>query len=79
MIYFARPGNVFYHVYNIHVHHTGVVRSIDPVEKVFYIITPLPISVLNEKVNCLLRGALDLPQQIYMAQVKPELNSILII
>ena len=46
----------------------GVIRSIDPVEKCFFILTPLCQSDLS-KVNCLLKGSLDLPRQILMTQV----------
>ena len=46
----------------------GVIRSIDPVEKCFFILTPLCQSDLS-KVNCLLKGSLDVPRQILMAQV----------
>ncbi|XP_013788932.1 polynucleotide 5'-hydroxyl-kinase NOL9-like [Limulus polyphemus] len=45
----------------------GVVRAIDPVNKTFFIITPEPLSRL-QKVNALLRGSVNLPEQIIKEQ-----------
>ncbi|XP_076340828.1 polynucleotide 5'-hydroxyl-kinase NOL9 [Tachypleus tridentatus] len=61
----------------------GVVRAIDPVNKTFFIITPEPLSRL-QKVNALLRGSVNLPEQIlkeqecsvalpYVCKVRPHL------
>ncbi|XP_013416970.1 polynucleotide 5'-hydroxyl-kinase NOL9 [Lingula anatina] len=48
----------------------GIIRGIDPVKKVFYIITPLSSAVL-EKVNCLVKGSLDIPHQMLLKQKCP--------
>ena len=50
--------------------HAGVVRAIDPQEHVFYIVTPLSPNDL-QKVNTLLRGSLDFPEQLLINQVCP--------
>ena len=37
-------------------------------KKVFYLVTPLPLSQL-QAVNCLVRGTLEIPQQLVLKQV----------
>ena len=46
----------------------GLVRTIDPVERAFYILTPEPLPQLH-KVNCLVKGALNIPDEIMLKQV----------
>ncbi len=48
---------------------SGVIRSIDPEAKCFYVITGVCVTDLA-RVNCLLKGALDLPRQILFNQVR---------
>lgn len=45
----------------------GIVRAIDPEKKVFHILTPVPQGELR-KVNCLLKGDLELPEQLLLQQ-----------
>ncbi|XP_014669777.1 PREDICTED: polynucleotide 5'-hydroxyl-kinase NOL9-like [Priapulus caudatus] len=45
----------------------GIVRGIDPVQKVFYILTPVPFADLG-KVNTLLKGVLEIPSCIMTTQ-----------
>lgn len=55
-----------YFIYNNEC--AGIVRAVDPVSRLFYIMTPLQPDGLVE-VNCLLRGALELPQALVLCQV----------
>jgi len=43
---------------------SGLVRGINVVEKLFYIVTPEPLQTLAN-VNCLMLGKNDLPDSVY--------------
>ena len=46
----------------------GFVRGVDPEKKEIYIVTPLPVHQLT-KVNTIVRGDLNIPDQILLKQV----------
>ena len=48
---------------------TGIIRGIDPVQKMFYVITSLSGEDL-QSVNTLVKGSVTLPEQLQMDQVK---------
>ena len=52
----------------------GLVRAIDPIERVFFVLTPVPPEQLRA-VNSLVKGASDLPQCILMQQVRLSYTS----
>ena len=45
----------------------GIIRGIDPERKVFYIISPVPLREIKQ-VNCIVKGALEIPSQFIESQ-----------
>ena len=44
----------------------GIVRNVDPVRKVLYVLTPLPLDTL-QRVNTLLKGNLEIPAALLLS------------
>lgn len=47
----------------------GIVRNVDPVRKVLYVLTPLPLDTL-QRVNTLLKGNLEIPAALLLSTKK---------
>lgn len=51
------------------VQSAGIIRAVDPIQKVFYVLTPVPLEILRKDVNVFLKGVLEIPPCIITNQV----------
>lgn len=55
------------HAHDNICHGFGIIRGIDPIKKLFYLITPEPPECL-QSVNALLKGHINLPEKLFIMQ-----------